>query len=67
VHSHGLVCTLLDSATGCAEQSALPQAAGSTSVEIKVNYLKPVRLSDRALFPVRVWFTRRCDPFDQGF
>ncbi|BBX38409.1 hypothetical protein MMAG44476_06786 [Mycolicibacterium mageritense DSM 44476 = CIP 104973] len=39
----GLVCTLLDSVTGCAAHSALPQGKGYTSIEIKVNYLKPVR------------------------
>jgi uncharacterized protein (TIGR00369 family) len=40
----GLICTLLDSVTGCAVHSALPQGKGYTSVEIKVNYLKAVRL-----------------------
>lgn len=39
----GLVCTLLDSVTGCAAHSALPQGKGYTSIEIKVNYLKAVR------------------------
>ncbi|MEO7017313.1 MAG: PaaI family thioesterase [Leifsonia sp.] len=38
----GLVCTLLDSALGCAVQSTLSQGQGSTSIEIKVNYLRPV-------------------------
>jgi uncharacterized protein (TIGR00369 family) len=38
----GLVCTLLDSVSGCALHSTLPQGRGYTSVEIKVNYLKPV-------------------------
>lgn len=38
----GLVCTLLDSAVGCAVQTTLPQGMGYTSVEIKVNYLRPV-------------------------
>jgi len=38
----GLVCTLLDSAVGCAVQTTLPQGKGYTSVEIKVNYLRPV-------------------------
>jgi acyl-coenzyme A thioesterase PaaI-like protein len=32
----GLVCTLLDSVTGCAIHSTLPQGKGYTSVEIKV-------------------------------
>lgn len=39
----GLVCTLLDSAAGCALHSTLPAGKGYTSVEIKVNYLKAVR------------------------
>lgn len=38
----GLVCTLLDSALGCAVQTTLPQGQGYTSIEIKVNYLRPV-------------------------
>ena len=45
----GLVCTLLDSVTGCALHSTLPQGRGYTSVEIKVNYLKAVRLSSGLL------------------
>lgn len=45
----GLVCTLLDSVTGCAMHSTLPQGKGYTSVEIKVNYLKAVRLNSGVL------------------
>ncbi|OBB18232.1 aromatic compound degradation protein PaaI [Mycobacteriaceae bacterium 1482268.1] len=45
----GVVCTLLDSVTGCAVHSTLPQGKGYTSVEIKVNYLKAVRLSSGVL------------------
>jgi uncharacterized protein (TIGR00369 family) len=45
----GLVCTLLDSVTGCAIHSTLPPGKGYTSVEIKVNYLKAVRLSSGLL------------------
>ena len=45
----GLVCTLLDSVTGCAVHSTLPQGKGYTSVEIKVNYLKAVRLKSGVL------------------
>jgi uncharacterized protein (TIGR00369 family) len=48
----GLVCTLLDSACGCALHSTLPQGKGYTSVEIKVNYLKPVRASSGELTAV---------------
>jgi uncharacterized protein (TIGR00369 family) len=45
----GLVCTLLDSVAGCALHSTLPQGKGYTSIEIKVNYLKAVRLSSGLL------------------
>jgi uncharacterized protein (TIGR00369 family) len=38
----GLVCTLLDSVAGCAVQTTLPKGQGYTSLEIKVNYLRPV-------------------------
>ena len=42
----GLVCTLLDSACGCAVHSTLPAGTGYTSVEIKVSYLRPVQAGD---------------------
>ena len=45
----GLVCTLLDSVLGCALHSTLPQGKGYTSIEIKVNYLKAVRLTSGLL------------------
>lgn len=45
----GLVCTLLDSALGCAVQSTLAQGQGYTSIEIKVNYLRPVFASSGPL------------------
>ena len=45
----GLICTLLDSVTACAIHSTLPQGKGYTSIEIKVNYLKAVRLSSGPL------------------
>lgn len=38
----GLVCTLLDSALGCATHTTLPAGTGYTSIEIKVNFLRPV-------------------------
>lgn len=41
----GLVCTLLDSVCGCAVQTTLPAGQGYTSLEIKVNYLRPVLAS----------------------
>jgi uncharacterized protein (TIGR00369 family) len=39
----GVVCTLLDSALGCALHTTLPAGRGYTSVEIKVSYLRAVR------------------------
>ena len=45
----GLVCTLLDSAAGCALHTTLPEGKGYTSVEIKVSYLKAVRASSGLL------------------
>ena len=40
----GLVCTLLDTVLGCAVHTTLPARVGYTSIEIKVNYLRPVHL-----------------------
>jgi uncharacterized protein (TIGR00369 family) len=40
----GMVCTVLDSVAGLALHSTLPAGKGYTSIEIKVNYLKAVRL-----------------------
>jgi uncharacterized protein (TIGR00369 family) len=48
----GLICTLLDSVTGCAVHSTLPAGKGYTSIEIKVNYLKAVRLTSGVLTAV---------------
>jgi uncharacterized protein (TIGR00369 family) len=45
----GLVCTLLDSAAGCALHTTLPAGKGYTSVEIKVSYLKAVRATSGLL------------------
>jgi uncharacterized protein (TIGR00369 family) len=39
----GLMCTLLDSAAGCAVQSMLPAAKGYYTVEIKVSFIKALR------------------------
>ncbi len=39
----GLVCTLLDSAAGCAVHSTLPMGTGYTSVELKTSFLRPVK------------------------
>lgn len=38
----GFVCTLLDSALGCAVHTTLPAGTGYTSIEIKTNFLRPV-------------------------
>jgi uncharacterized protein (TIGR00369 family) len=45
----GVVCTLLDSALGCALHTTLPAGKGYTSVEIKVSYVKAVRPSSGLL------------------
>jgi uncharacterized protein (TIGR00369 family) len=45
----GLICTLLDSVTACAIHSTLPKGKGHTSIEIKVSYLKAVRLTSGLL------------------
>ena len=38
----GLAATLLDSAMGCAIHSTLPAGAGYTTLEIKVNFVRPM-------------------------
>jgi uncharacterized protein (TIGR00369 family) len=48
----GLVCTLLDSVAGCAVHSTLAAGRGYTSIEIKVSYLKPVRVESGRLTAV---------------
>ena len=53
----GLVCTLLDSVTGCAVQSTLPAGTAYTSVEIKVNYLRPVH-GEIGELRARGWITK---------
>jgi len=45
----GLVCTLLDSATACALHTTLAAGQGITSIEIKVSFMRPVRLSSGVL------------------
>src|SRR4051794_4874603 len=37
----GLVCTLLDTVAGCAVHTTLPAGVAYTSIELKVNYLRP--------------------------
>ena len=48
----GAVCTLLDTVTGCAIHTTLPEGVGYTSVEIKVNYLKAVTAASGPLTAV---------------
>ena len=38
----GMLCTLLDSAAGCAVHTQLPAGVGMSSIEIKVSFLSPV-------------------------
>jgi EmrB/QacA subfamily drug resistance transporter len=38
----GLAATLLDSAMGCAVQSILPEGSSYTTLELKVNYVRPM-------------------------
>jgi uncharacterized protein (TIGR00369 family) len=38
----GYAATLLDSAMGCAVQSTLPAGAAYTTLEIKINYVRPI-------------------------
>jgi len=48
----GAVCTLLDTATGCALHTTLPEGVSYTSIEIKVNYLKAVTVDSGTLTAV---------------
>jgi uncharacterized protein (TIGR00369 family) len=41
----GLACTLFDSAMGCAVHTMLPAGVGYTTVELKVNFLRPITSS----------------------
>jgi uncharacterized protein (TIGR00369 family) len=43
----GFLCTLLDSAAGCAVHTLLPAGSGYSTIEIKVSFLKPVRAGDQ--------------------
>jgi uncharacterized protein (TIGR00369 family) len=38
----GVACTLFDSAMGCAIHSTLPAGVGYTTLELKVNFLRPL-------------------------
>jgi uncharacterized protein (TIGR00369 family) len=52
----GFMCTLLDTAAGCAVHTTLPAGVGYTSIEIKVNYMRGVH----AGIPLRArgWVTK---------
>jgi len=52
----GYVCTMLDSALGCAVHTTLPAGVAYTSIEIKVNYLRPVHAN--TALRVRGWVTK---------
>jgi len=45
----GLVCTLADSVAGCAVHTTLEPGARYTSIDITVNYLRPVTLASGTL------------------
>ncbi|ATL70084.1 PaaI family thioesterase [Nocardia terpenica] len=53
----GVVCTLLDSAVGCAVHTLLPPGVGYSSVELKVSYLRPIHASTGPVH-VRGWVTK---------
>ena len=48
----GLVCTLADSVAGCAVHTTLDAGIGYTSIDITVNYLRPVTLDSGTLVAV---------------
>jgi uncharacterized protein (TIGR00369 family) len=45
----GIVTTLLDSAMGCALHTTLPAGVAYTTLELKVNFIRPVLLSSGSL------------------
>src|SRR3984893_4426165 len=48
----GAACTLLDTATGCALHTTLPEGVGFSTVEIKGNYLKAITVASGTLTAV---------------
>ena len=46
----GMMATLLDSALGCVVQSMLPAGIGYTTVELKVNYLRPITVKTGTVY-----------------
>jgi uncharacterized protein (TIGR00369 family) len=53
----GLVCTLLDTVIGCAVHTTLQAGIGYTSIELKVNYLRPVH-GDQGDLTAKGWVTK---------
>jgi len=45
----GVISTIIDSAMACAIQSTLPAGAGYTTLELKVNFVRPVTLESGPL------------------
>jgi uncharacterized protein (TIGR00369 family) len=45
----GLVCTLADTVTACAVQTTLPAGTAYTSIDLNVNYLRPVTVDSGTL------------------
>ncbi|HEX6710586.1 MAG TPA: PaaI family thioesterase [Rubrobacter sp.] len=45
----GLACTLFDSAMGCAVHTELPAGVGYTTIELKVNLLRPITVQSGRL------------------
>ena len=52
----GLACVLLDTVAGCAVHSTLPAGVGYTSLELKVNYLRPIH--GRTVLTAHGWLTK---------
>lgn len=46
----GLGCTLCDSAMACAIHSTLPAGVGYTTLELKVNFVRPLKMSSGRVF-----------------
>jgi uncharacterized protein (TIGR00369 family) len=46
----GVTATLLDSALGCAIQSMLPPGTSYTTVELKINYLRPLTVETGTVY-----------------
>lgn len=46
----GMACTMLDSAAGCAVHTTLPAGVGYSSIEIKVNFLRPIQADAGAIY-----------------